>query len=176
MNTFSPKSLACTNTIGFYLFIMVILNASQLKNLFVNSFATNNLGFLQLSSPHRLTFRYLVQILKRQWISKTSPREVLGFQLSLWLLNILEKCKQSKMPKRTRKMSHSIGFYFSRKKFLLYQKCFVWTLDQIILKKSRILKNDYQYKLLYINLTTRFIQNKKPIYVYDEVDFGDILK
>ena len=117
MNTFSPKSLACTNTIGFYLFIMVILNASQLKNLFVNSFATNNLGFLQLSSHHRLTFRYLVQILKRQWISKTSPQEVLGFQLSLWLLNILEKCKQSKMPKRTRKMSHSIGFYFSGKFF-----------------------------------------------------------
>ena len=74
-------------------------------------------------------------------------------------------------------MSHSIGFYFSRKKKMPYQKCFVWTLDQIILKKNQgILKNDYQYKLLYINLTTRFIQNKKPIYVYDEVDFGDLLK
>ena len=34
----------------------------------------------------------------------------------------------------------------------------------------------YIYRLLYINLTTRFIQNKKPIYVYDEVDFGDLLK
>ena len=108
---------------------MVILNAFQLKKLFVNSFATNNLGFLQLSTYPQLTFRYLVQILKREWVSKTSPLEVLGFQLSLWLLNILEKCKQRKMPKRTRKMSHSIGFYFSRKKFLLYQKCFVWTLD-----------------------------------------------
>ena len=43
-------------------------------------------------------------------------------------------------------------------------------------KNQGILKNAYQYKLLYINLTTRFIQNKKPIYVYDEVDFGDLLK
>ena len=41
-----------------------------------------------------------------------------------------------------------------------------------------ILKNDYQYKSLYINLTTHFIQKKKkkPIYVYDEVNFGDLLK
>ena len=37
------------DTIGFHLFIMAILNASQLKDLFVNSFATNNLDFLQLS-------------------------------------------------------------------------------------------------------------------------------
>ena len=45
------------DTIGFHLFIMVILNASQLKDLFVNSFTTNNLGFLQLSIHPQLTFR-----------------------------------------------------------------------------------------------------------------------
>ena len=32
------------------------------------------------------------------------------------------------------------------------------------------------YIYIYIYLTTRFIQNKKPIYVYDEVSFGDLLK
>ena len=115
---------------------MVILNASQLKNLFVNSFATNNLGFLQLSTYPQLTFRYLVQNLKREWVSKTSPQEVLGFQLSLWLLNILEKCKQRKMPKRTRKMSHRV-FIFQEKKNCYIKNVFFGLWIRLFKKKSR---------------------------------------
>ena len=74
-------------------------------------------------------------------------------------------------------MSHNIGFYFSRKKIAISKMfCLDFGLYYLKKKNQGILKNDYQYKLLYINLTTRFIQNKKPIYVYDEVDFGDLLK
>ena len=74
-------------------------------------------------------------------------------------------------------MSHSIGFYFSGKFFFCYIKNVLFGLWIRLFKKNQgILKNDYWYKLLYINLTTRFVQNKKPIYVYDEVDFGDLLK